>query len=196
MKYLSKINRGAILTAAVILAVITYLVMTSAIQKKEIPEIKKICEDYIQTEVKYNMLPALYRKDDPRMPKAELDTFLAKMKTDITAYYPPDERYFKYAIEKIANDLTSQSEGRSVVFQYTKTIAEYKDIIFDKNTVDVTILTNTTVEAKGLAGNLDTDKITQEVSDNIILQKTGGEWKVIYANLYRNSSNDIRGIKE
>lgn len=194
MKYLSKINRGAIFTAAVILAVIGYLIVNSIIQSREIPAIKQISESYIQAEIKYNMLPAQYRQEDPQIPETELDSFLAKMKSDIVAFYPQQEQYYKFAVDNRSNDLMSQAGGNNVVFQYTKTIVEYESIIFDKDIVDVKILTNSTIEAEGLnpVGSLNREKVTQETQDNIILQKIDGEWKVIYAIIIRPSQNDFR----
>jgi len=198
MKYLSKINRGAIFTTIVLMIVIGYLITTSIIQQKDIPEIKKICESYIQTDSKFNMLPEQYRVDNPNILKNDLNAYLAKMRMEIIAFYPPDEQYYKYAVEKLANDLTAQSKGVNVVFQYTKTVAEYTTIVFDGNTVDVSMLTNVTIEAKGLIapGSLDEGVFTQQTQENIILQKTRGVWKVIYANLNRPSSNDGRPVKE
>lgn len=195
MKYLSKINRGAILTAVVVLTVICYLVTTGIIQNNEKPRIKQVCETYLQQEVAYNLLPAAYRVDKPDMPMTVLNDYLAEMKKNIIAFYPSNEQYYKFVIDTRTADLTSQAKGTGIVYQYEKTITKYKDIIFNGNTVNVAFTTSTTMEAKDLYGTGSTikEKITAEVDDNIILQKIDGVWKVVYATINRPTNNGYPG---
>ena len=192
MKYLSKINRGAILTAVVVLAVICYLVTTAILQNNEKPRIKQICETYLVQEVAYNMLPTTYRVDKPDMPVTVLNDYLAEMKKNIIAFYPTNEQYYKFVIDTRTADLTNQAKGNGIVFQYTKTITKYNEMIFNGDMVNVTFTTSTTLEAKDLYGSGSTikEKITSDVDDNIILQKIGGSWKVVYATINRPASND------
>jgi len=195
MKYFSKINRGAILTALIIIAVICYLITNSVMQNREKPEIKQICETYLQKEISYNMLPLEYRVDKPAMIETVLNDYLALMKKDIIEFYPQNEQYYKFVIQTLTNDLTNQAKGTRVVFQYEKKIIRYDSILFDKDTVNVQFTSSTTMEAKDInnIGSTAKDKITQETQDNIILQKIGGKWKVIFASISRPMSNNYPG---
>lgn len=195
MKILSKINRGAILTTGVILVVIAYLIVHSALQNMEKPEIKKICEAYIQKEISYNMLPADYRKVKPAMPEAALEKYLKSMKTDIIAFYPSNEQYYKFIIQSITTDLTNQAKGTGVVFSYAKTILRYDDLNFDGDTVDVRFTSNSTMEVQsqsGIASSIK-EKIAGEIQDNVILQKIDGKWKVVYSSITRPTGNNYPG---
>lgn len=198
MNYLSKINRGAILTAMVVLGVVCYLVTTGIIQNNEKPRIKQVCESYLQQEVAYNLLPAAYRLDKPDMPVSVLNDYLAEMKKNIIAFYPTEEQYYKFVIDNRTADLTSQAKGTGIVYQYEKTITKYKDMIFNGDSVNVTFTTSTTIEAKDLYGTGSTikEKITSDVDDNIILQKIDGVWKVVYATINRPTNNGYPGKME
>jgi hypothetical protein len=187
MKYLSKINRGAILTAVVILGVIGYLITNAILQNNEKPRIKQICDTYIQTEVKYNMLPAAYRIDKPAMSASALTDFLAEMKKNITAFYPDKEQYYQFVVMSLTNDLTSQSKGTGVVYKYEKSIKKYDDMVFDGDIVTVNMTCNTTIEARDLSktGATVKENLVQEIMDTVILQKIDGQWKVVYATINR-----------
>jgi len=186
MRYLSKINRGAILTAGVILIVIGYLITTAIIQNNEKPMIRQVCETYLKQEVAFNMLPLEYRKEKPDMGDTALKSYLAEMKKSITAFYPDNEQYYKYIIETLTSDLTNQAKGIDVVYQYEKTILKFKEISFEGDTANVTITCSSTIEAKNTAtGSSIKNKTTAETSDSIILQKINGQWKVVYSSINR-----------
>jgi hypothetical protein len=187
MKFLSKINRGAILTAGVILAVIAYLIVNAVTQSTQKPAIKQVCEAYLQQEVSYNMLPAQFRKDKPGMSDTALKEYLDSMKADIIAYYPKNEQSYRYLIDNLTSDLTGQTEGVNVVYAYEKTILTYDKMIFDGDTVEVSFTSDTTIEQVDPYGTGSSvkEKLTAEVADTIILQKISGEWKVIYASINR-----------
>lgn len=185
MKFLSKINRGAILTAGIVLAVILYLIVNAIIQNAQKPAIRQVCEAYLQQEVSYNMLPVEYRKDKPEMNDSALEEYLNEMKADITSYYPDNEQYFQYIIQNLTDTLTIQAEGKGIVYAYEKTILTYDKMIFDKDTVEVSFTSDTTMEQADPYGTGSSvkEKLTAEVADTIILQKIDGQWKVIYASI-------------
>lgn len=191
MKWLSKINRGAILTTFVLLCVIGYLVGLSLVHSGQIPGIEQICREYLADEVRYSMLPEDQRKDVPDMTAAQLTSFLDEMGQVISAYYPDGEEYSKFAIKAKVADLTAQSEGQGIVYSYSKTIKEFKGVVFDKNTATVSFLSDTTIETimTGKTGLTEKTKLTMEVNDQIILFKKDGEWHVIYASITRPDNN-------
>ena len=129
------------------------------------------------------------------MPAAALDNYLAAMKTDIIAFYPADEQYYKFVIQSLTSDLTNQSKGTGVVFSYTKTILRYDEMIFEGDTVEVCFTSNSAMEAQTQAGigSSFKDKVTAEMQDNIILQKINGQWKVVYATINRPVGNNFPG---
>ncbi len=197
MKYLSKINRGAILTSIIILGVIIYLVTNSVNQNNEKPRIKQICETYLETQVTYSMLPVKYRVDKPEIPESEFKAYLAEMKKNIIAFYPDKEQYYKFILDNLTGDLTGQRTGNSILFQYTKEIIKFDEFVFDGNSVDVRFTSKTTIETKSVnpakAGQK--EKLTQELQDNIILEKIDGQWKIVYANITRPQGDNFP-IKE
>ena len=194
MRTLSKINRGAILTAGVLLVVIGYLVTNAMLQNREKPVIRQICEAYVQKEVSYNMLPVEYRADKPAMPAASLEKYLTTMKADIIAFYPSNEQLYRFVIQKLTGDLTNQSKGSGVVFSYAKTTLRYDEMLFDGDTVDVRFTSTTSMEAQAQGiGSTVKKKITAETQDNVILQKINGQWKVVYASINRPFSDNGSG---
>jgi hypothetical protein len=179
MMNLKKWNRGAILSALVLLGVIVYLTVTGAMQNAEKPAIKAVCENYAQTEVGYKMLPEKYRTVTPTIPKADFDVYLADMEKDIKAFFPSDPESVKFTLDTLTASLTAQSKGTDVVLRFTKKIAKYTDILFEKDTVTVNFNSDNVYESTGSAGGL----LTGETQDTLILQKIGGFWKVVYSNL-------------
>lgn len=192
MKILSKINRGAILTSVIILGVIIYLVTLTIMQNNELPRIKQICDTYLQTHVKYSMLPAKYRVAEPNVTTNELSDYLKEMEKNIKAFYPANEQYSKFAIDNFKVNINNQSAGNDIIYIYTKDILTYDDIVFDKNTVDVKFTSKTTTESKSTiqGDSSPKTKLTQDTSDNIILQKIDNEWKVIYSSINRPNSGN------
>lgn len=184
MKWFSKINRGAILTAIVIFGVVVYLVGLSISQKSNIPEIKKICSEYIENHVKYSMLPEGQRKKTPDITEKELSNFVKEMESDISKYYPKGEQYSKLALNELNVSLQHQAGGQNVVLAYEKEILDFSKFVFKEDTVTVTILTDSSIERTDRNELGDTqDKVRSETVDKIILIKTDGEWKIINADI-------------
>lgn len=195
MRYLSKINRGAILTAIVIFAVICYLTADYIIERQEIPRVKQVCDTYLQTQVGYSMLPSEYRISDPKMSEADLKTYLGKMEKDLTAFYPETKQYQKYLIRNLTDNLTAQAAGIGVIYKFEKSIIKYNSLLFDGSVVNVTFTSNTLIEGDGadIKSGSGKQKITTETQDNIILQKVNGSWRVIYANIANPLMNNDYG---
>jgi hypothetical protein len=182
MKFLSKINRGLILTVLIIVAIVIYLVAQSISESKVTPKIKEVCQQYINTAINYSQLPEKYRKTDPEMPKAELDKYIENMTSDLKAFYTNNEQTYKSIVQRYKEDLENQAKGIGVVYSYKKDIKDYEDIIFDGNTVTVTIDTNSVLDGpNNLMPGAPREKVSAQTVDTITLQKTDGEWKVIYA---------------
>jgi hypothetical protein len=191
MKFLAKLNRGAVLSIAVLLAVVIYLIALQLSHNAARPEIESICRNYIKTSVDYTMLPQKYRVDKPSIPQSELDSYIAKMGNDIKAYYPDNEQMYKYVINTFKTSLQNQAKGNGTVFSYTKDVSYFKKLAFDGNSVTVTIVTNSSFDGPANSGTgAARTAVSTQTTDTITLQKTGDKWYVVYANLQKPSTGD------
>lgn len=202
MSFFLKINRGLILTVVIVLATTGYLVVNGVAQSTAKPEIKTLCEKYIKTAISYKMLPQNYRKENPAVPKAELDKYVDDMTRDLKAFYSNNEQTYKYTIADYKKSLENQAKGIGVIYNFTKEISDYKDFVFDNDTVTVTITTNTFFDGMPVTGNTPSkfmqgaegrQNITTQTTDTITLQNVSGKWKVLYADLVNPVSGGMQG---
>lgn len=184
MKPRKKFNRGVIITVIAALCVSVYLIGLSISENAEIPAIEKVAESYINTYVSYNMLPEAYRVATPDIPKAEMDSYLAKMESDIKSYFSADDNSYKFMTDMLKSDLEGQKSDVTVVYNYKKTISQYTSFNFDKSTVTVTVDSNTTYDGPDRSnpgtGRLQLNAVT---TDTIVLKKVDSAWKVVYSNI-------------
>ncbi len=180
-----KINRGLILTFAVVLGVAVYLVGLEAVRSKDKEEIKKVCEAYLQMEVAYHMLPEEYRKEQPDIAGPALDEYIRKMQEEITSYYVDNEQCYRYLLERLEENLRAQAEGKGVIYQFEKNIRRYESLSFNGNTVKVTFTSFSTLDGPpGGPGSEENRMESQgDTIDEITLQKVDGKWKVVFSNL-------------
>ncbi len=194
MKLFKKINRGLILTIVVVAAVATYLVILSVTQGKEKPIIEDVCTKYISTAISYKQLPDQYKKENPEIPEAELNKYIDSMTADLKAFYTGNEQTYKTVISTNKADLERQASGMGVVFDYKKDIKEFDSFTFDGDTVTVSILTNSVLDGPNIfEPGMPRENISAQTTDTITLQKTEGNWKIIYADLQQpmKSQNGI-----
>jgi hypothetical protein len=191
MSLFKKINRGLILTVVVLVATATYLVTIAISHSAAQPEIKSICAKYIQTAMSYKMLPQSYRKENPAMPKAELDKYIDSMTKDLKAFYTNNEQTYKYTINDYKTSLEDQAKGNGIIYNYKKEISKYSDFVFNDDMVTVSIDSNTVFDG---VQNVSTDpnlmpsignrqNLSSQTADTITLQNVNGKWKIIYADL-------------
>lgn len=194
MKVLKKFNRGVIITVIAVIGVSSYLVGLGITQHAEIPAIKQVVESYINTYVGYNMLPAEYRTATPNMPQATMDSYVAKMETDIKSYFAAGDNSYKFMTDTLKSDLQSQTSDTTVVYSYTKDISKYTAFTFDKSTVTVTLDTNSSYDGPDKSnsgtGSFKGNAVT---TDTVVLKKVDGVWKVVYSDINRPSQRDSFG---
>ena len=194
MRPRKKFNRGVILTAIAVVCVSIYLIGLSITQNAQIPAIKKVVGSYINTYVNYNMLPAQYRVTTPNMPQADLNSYLAKMESDIKSYFAANDNSYQFMTDTLKSDLQSQNIGTNVVYTYKKTISQYSEFNFDKSTVTVTVDSNTNYDGPDKnnlsAGRLQMNAVT---TDTVVLKEVSGAWKIVYSNINRPSQNNSLG---
>lgn len=184
MKTLSKVNRGLILTIVVILGVAAYLVGVSLSQAGDREEIKKVCAQYIQTELQYRMLPEANRKEDPGISQTDLTAYIDKAKAEIKSHYVDNEICYKYLLEEIETSLKQQAKGQGVVYSYEKDVRSYTDFVFDKDSASVVVTCNTSYNGPDrYSMSQSTVKKNTVTKDQMTLQKVDGKWKVTYSYL-------------
>jgi len=183
MKFLKKINRGLIVTVLILIVLIVYLVVQSISHDSAEPVIKDICEKYISTVTSYKILPEEYMSDNSEMQQADLEKYIQNMTSDIKSFYADNEQNYSYLIKSCKESLENQAKGKEVIYNYKKDIVSFEKIIFNRNTVTVTIRKNNTYNGTDDAVGSIRESISGQTTDTITLQKINGEWKIIYADL-------------
>lgn len=172
MKILKKMNRGFLLLIVCLVAVAIYLITSGIIQSKDKKEIVALCEEYIQVELTYSILPEEYREDPSSMSTEELEVLLDAMKTDITSYYVDNEATYSSILSTLSLNMLGLLQGQTTVTQYEKIVQKFTDITFvdDKATLTARCLTTYNGE----------QNMTE---DTFALQKIDGEWKLTSSSL-------------
>lgn len=194
MKARKKFNRGVIITVIAVLCVSAYLIGLDITQNAEKPAIQKVVESYINTYVSYNMLPQSYRIATPNIPQAEMDSYVAKMESDVKSYFAADDNSYKFMTDMLKSNLESQKTETTVIYSFDKTISKYTKFSFDKSTVTVTVETNSSYDGPD-KNNLNSGrlKLNAVTTDTIVLKKVNGEWKVVYSNINIPSQKESFG---
>ena len=197
MRILSKINRGVILTVVILLGVAGYLIGLEAMHGSARKEIQQICEKYVAAELQYYMLPEAYRVEKPQIPEQELERYMTAMRDELKGFFVDNEQTYRYKLKELEENLTAQSKGEGVVYEYKKEIVKY-EIAFDGNTASVTLTSATTYDGpvssysySSKTGVSSRQTLTGEVTDRLSFQRVDGEWKLTYAALYLPDADSI-----
>ena len=191
MKVWTKINRGALLTAIVLIGVIIYLAALSAARRAELPQIQALAADYITAEAKYALLPAQYRAEQPQMGEAARKQYLADMAGTLGAFYVQDEKIRQFNLNRLQQNLESQMRGEGMIYDYQKTIQKTDSVVYEKDLVKVIMTVNTVYDGpvSGANAGASRQKVVQGTQDTVVLQKEDGVWRVVYALLNTPGSN-------
>jgi len=183
MKIFKKLNRGAIISIIAILGVVIYLLVHNTAQKADKPEIKKVAENYINTYVKYNMLPEDFKKDVSKIPKKEIDDYILKMENDIKSFFAADDNTLKYVTDNLKTGLENQKVQNNVVYSYEKEISSIK-YKFDESAVTVTVISKSKYDGPDkMNPSAGRSKLNAVTNDVLVLKKISGSWKIIYSNI-------------
>ena len=178
MNWIKKLNRGAILTGAILLGIIVYLLVLSAGQRAQTPRIQSVVADYVQAELTWQMLPAAARVKAPAMTAQELSAFIQTQTAVIASFYIENDAIVQPLVRRVSADLTAQAKGQDVLLNYQKTITRYEDFVFEQDRVTVSFLSRTVLDSTGSGSGS-----VQETNDSMVLQKIGDQWKVVFASL-------------
>lgn len=194
MKILKKFNRGVVITVVVVLCVSIYLIQLGITQDAEKPTIEKVVQSYLATYVNYNMLPANYRTSTPNVPQTEMDSYTAKLESEIKSYFAAGDDSYKFITDALKTNLENQKTEATVIYSYDKTISKYDEFNFDNSTVTVTFDSNSSYVGPDIndptSGKVTLNAVT---TDTVVLKKVDGDWKVVYSNISRPSQRNSLG---
>jgi hypothetical protein len=183
LQFLRKVNRGLIVSAAVFMAVVIYLVALSIMQQRDKQDIKDVCEAFVQEDAFWRVLPVDYEGGAVQISEEEMDQFQSDMRDALSPYYIQNDAAIDNSLSVLYAKLDNQNDGvEPLVRSVDSAIVKYTDFSFDGNNVKVTFDMQVAVESVfPAAGNSTPSRSSTKVSNQITLQKLDGEWKIVYA---------------
>lgn len=183
-KLFRNINRGFLVTAVVILLVNIYLIGLSMYQRKSEPVIKSACESYVTADAAWHIMPEEFVSQEAVTSDDELQKYADSLRPDITAYYIDNELILDSAVSTVSQNLLIQDYRGVFMTSYVNSIIKFNSITFRDNTATVDFTSQLTVEfLDTAAGSTEPDRESGRASNQMILQKEDGIWKIVYANL-------------
>ena len=183
-KLFGKINRGIIVTVVVLVIVVSYLIIHSAIQKSELPDIKEACVAYVQADTSWHVLPENLRNGQTTPTDSEIQKYADSLEPEVIAYYADNTTVRENAMASVIMNLqVPLLQGRTNT-SYENNNVKFGTINFRDNTVTVDFTTQAVTEYIDTAsGSASPARVSGIMNNQIILQKEGGEWKIVYASL-------------
>lgn len=189
MKLLKKINRGAAVTIALVLAVTVYLVITAVAENREKPAVQKACEEFLADYMAYSMLPEKYRDGEQSMTQEEFDAYVQEMRQALAPHYVEiPETLVEKGLESLENSLSRQFMSGGVIKALEREILRYS-FVFEGDFVTVEVKSYIKYTGPSLKGGGAPVEFQTEDMDTIILQKTGAGYKVVSASI-----SDVSGF--
>lgn len=207
MKILKKINKGLLLTIVVIAILVIYLTNLEKQREADKTDIKKSCEDFIAFTDEYVVLPEDMQtytgeisKEDKEKTEIQLKDALKEQMVDNDKAI---EIQYEYLLDKLENGYKTENEVKT---KNKRTITKISNYEFDGKQVTVTLRTSTETTYKykdEFTGEEKERKNTiTSPSDEIVLQKVEGKWKIVYSylqfdvgnNSYNEYDSDSLGI--
>ena len=188
MKILKKINKGLLLTIIVVAVLVIYLTNLEKQREADKSDIKKACEDFITLTDEYVVLPEdmqtytgeISKENKEKIEKQLKDALKTKMVDNDKAV----EIQYEYLVDKLQNGYQTEGEVKT---KNKRTITKISSYEFDGNQVTVTLRTSTETTYKykdEFTGEEKERKNTiTSPSDEIVLQKVDGKWKIVYSYL-------------
>lgn len=183
-KLFGKINRGIIVTIVVLVIVISYLVIHSAIQKSELPDIKEACVTYVQADAEWHVLPENLRNGQTTPTDSEIQKYADSLEPEVIAYYADNATVRENAMASVLMNLQVPLLQGRINTSFENGNVKFGTITFRDNTVTVNFTTQAATEYIDTAsGSTTPARVSGIMNNQIILQKEGSEWKIIYASL-------------
>ena len=189
MKVLKKINKGLILTIIVLAALLIYISGVEKQRNADKPDIRKACEDFILLTDKYVVLPEDMQKSE--VSEEKVNEYVNQMKNDVEKVMISNTEALKIQEQVIENNLRDSYNALDVRSKVSRKIKKINGYEFDGNQVTVKLKDQVEIVTK-VFDEIDSTKETETFdasSDEIILQKVDGKWKIVYSNLQFDGSN-------
>ena len=189
MKVLKKINKGLILTIIVLAVLLIYISGVEKQRNADKPDIRKACEEFIALTDKYVVLPEDMQKSE--VSEENVNEYVNQMKNDVEKVMISNTEAVKIQEQVIENNLRDGYDALDVRSKMSRKIKKIKSYEFDGNQVTVKLNDQVEIVTK-VFDEIDATKETETFdasSDEIILQKIDGKWKIVYSNLQFDGSN-------
>ena len=189
MKVLKKINKGLILTIIVLAALLIYISSIEKQRNSDKPDIRKACEEFIALTDKYVVLPEDMQKSE--VSEEKVNEYVNQMKSDVEKVMISNTEAVKIQKQVIENNLRDSYNALDVRSKVSRKIKKINGYEFDGNQVTVKLNNQVEIVTK-VFDEIESTKETETFeasSDEIILQKIDGKWKIVYSNLQFDGSN-------
>ena len=189
MKVLKKINKGLILTIIVLAALLIYISSIEKQRNSDKPDIRKACEEFIALTDKYVVLPEDMQKSE--VSEEKVNEYVNQMKSDVEKVMISNTEAVKIQKQVIENNLRDSYNALDVRSKVSRKIKKINGYEFDGNQVTVKLNNQVEIVTK-VFDEIESTKETETFeasSDEIILQKVDGKWKIVYSNLQFDGSN-------
>ena len=193
MKVLKKINKGLILTIIVLAALLIYISSIEKQRNSDKPDIRKACEEFIALTDKYVVLPEDMQKSE--VSEEKVNEYVNQMKNDVEKVMISNTEALKIQEQVIENNLRDSYNALDVRSKVSRKIKKINGYEFDGNQVTVKLNNQVEILTK-VFDEIESTKETETFeasSDEIILQKVYGKWKIVYSNLQFDGSNRYYG---
>ena len=193
MKVLKKINKGLILTIIVLAALLIYISSIEKQRNSDKPDIRKACEEFIALTDKYVVLPEDMQKSE--VSEEKVNEYVNQMKSDVEKVMISNTEAVKIQKQVIENNLRNGYDALDVRIKMSRKIKKINGYEFDGNQVTVKLKDQVEIVTK-VFDEIESTKETETFeasSDEIILQKVDGKWKIVYSNLQFDGSNRYYG---
>ena len=196
MKILKKINKGLLLTIIVVAVLVMYLTNLEKQRESDKADIRKACEDFIALTDEYFVLPEdmqTYTGEISNEHEEKIKTKLKDaLKTQMVDNNKAIEIQYEYLLDKLQNGYKTENEVKT---KNKRTITKLSNYEFDGSQVTVTLKTSTETTYKykdEFTGEEKERKNTiTSSSDEIVLQKVDGKWKIVYSYLQFDVGNNF-----
>lgn len=193
MKVLKKINKGLILTIIVLAALLIYISSIEKQRNSDKTDIRKACEEFIALTDKYVVLPEDMQKSE--VSEEKVNEYVNQMKNDVEKVMISNTEAVKIQEQVIENNLRDSYNALDVRSKVSRKIKKINGYEFDGNQVTVKLNNQVEIVTK-VFDEIESTKETETFeasSDEIILQKVDGKWKIVYSNLQFDGSNRYYG---
>ena len=198
---LKKVNRGLIVTLAVVLAVLIYLAVNAVIRAGDRTEIQNLLEEYVPAEAQlYTVTREQTAKSYGNMSEAEKTALIEHYSTALDSYYANQPDALRSAAEMIAR--TVYQEDGLWIDSVDSKILKLSSFTFNGSaaSVNAKIQMEFTGSAYYISGQTKQQTVTErrEYETTFILKKENNEWKLFYSAglplLTETYSNEVYNI--